>query len=177
MVRRRSRVNPAGSTQVARALLRLRLGKISQSFDPGLGRANPDLPLGNELVALPQDPYPDHVRFLLPLSGRRRIDRRAAFRAERLDAPVAALGGFLVDRRLAPHFEGSARHGNTDAKRRPGARLTVGAMADRHLFRIGLGLDADEAAVAGTINFHDSIPSPSCVAPSMAAMSASDRPK
>ena len=115
---------------------------------------------------------------LLPVAGRRRIDRRAATRAEGLQARIAAVGGGLqVERWLSGHLERVAGHRDRNAERRAGAGLAIGAVADHDLLRVGLAFDGDGAAMAGAVDFHEMAPFACSAASSIASMSASDRPK
>src|ERR1700691_2696364 len=87
------------------------------------------------------------------------IDRRAAFWAERLHTRIAGIRrGLQIGGRLTGHSESRARDRNRDAKCRAGAGLTIGAMADRRLLRVGLTLDGDEPAMATAVDFHDTLP-------------------
>src|SRR5215471_17267110 len=127
--------------------------------EPRQRRAEPVLLLRQELAALPQDADAHHVGRLHPLARRRRIDRRAAARAERLHARIAAVRGRLdVVHRLAGHAEGGAGHRHRHAERRAGAGLAIGGMADRGLVGIGIALDGDEAAMARAVDFHSWYP-------------------
>src|SRR2546425_1311545 len=122
--------------------------------DPGLRRAAPVLHFRHELVALAQGSDPHHVGRLRSVTRRGRVDRRAALRAERLRARIAAFRRRLhVDRRLA-RKQPEARPGNRNvgAEGGPRAGLAVGAMADRRLVRIGLALERDIAAVAAAVD-------------------------
>src|SRR5580704_7197281 len=74
--------------------------------DPRTRGTKPVLPPRDELIALAQNADTHRVRWLHAITGRRRIDRRAAFRTERLPARITAFRGRLhVDGRLARHFE------------------------------------------------------------------------
>src|ERR1700704_3748542 len=129
-----------------------------KSAHPGLRRAEPILPLRDELIALAQDSDTHRIGCLLPLARRGRIDRRPAARAEGLHARIAAVGRRLdVIRRLPGHPERGARDRDRDAERRTGAGLAIGAVADLGLLRIGLAFDGDIAAVAGAVDFHGSL--------------------
>src|SRR5262245_50413970 len=99
---------------------------------PRLRRAEPVLLLRHELLALAQDADPHHVGRLLAFAGSGGIDRRAATRAERLQARIAALGcGLEVAGRLSGHPEARTWYRHRDAERRAGAGLAIRAMADR----------------------------------------------
>src|SRR5205807_1609831 len=111
---------------------------------PGLRRAEPVLPLRDKILALVQDADPHHVGGLHAIPGAGRVDRRSAARTERLQARMAAVGrGLEIAGRLPRHLERRAGHRDRDAERRARTRLTVRAMADRGLLRIGLALDRD----------------------------------
>src|SRR5262245_47344746 len=116
----------------------------AQRGHPGLRRAEPVLPLGHELLALAPDADPHHVGRLLALARRGGIDRRAAARAERLQARMAALGrGLEIAGRLSGHLEGRARNRHRDAERRAGAGLAIRAMADLGFLGIGVAFDGN----------------------------------
>src|SRR5262245_28456397 len=90
-----------------RALLLLLFRYRRDSLDPWLLRAPPDLPLRHELVALVDGADADEQQ-ARAVGRRRRVDRRAAPRTERLLALVAAVAGLNVDRRLALDAEARA---------------------------------------------------------------------
>src|SRR3984885_5859195 len=165
------------SAQMAGALLRLALWQIGKLRHPRPGRTRPNLPLWMQTIALAQDADAQHVGLLGPVARRRRIDRRPAFRTKGLRAAVAAFRGLDVDRRFAGRLEGVAGNRNGNAERGSADGLTIRAVTDRHLFRIDFRFDVDEAAMAGAVDFHETVPPVSSAAASMASMSASDKPK
>src|SRR5580698_4786818 len=162
---------------MACALLRLGLRQIGEVRDPGPCRTSPNLLLRIQAVALTQDAGAQHVGLLGPISRRGRIDRRPAFRTKGLRAAVAAFRGLDVDRRLAGHLEGVAGNRNGNAERRSADGLTIRAVTDRDLFRVDFRFDVDETAMAGAVDFHETVPFASSAVASMAIMSASDKPK
>src|SRR5262249_24774072 len=99
-----------GGACPSRSPLLLVLVDRGQSRHPGPRRAEPVLPLRHERVALAQDADSHHVRRLLAVARRGRIDRRAATGAERLHARISALRRRLqIACRLPRHPEGRAR--------------------------------------------------------------------
>src|SRR6516165_20885 len=131
-----------------------------------------------KLVALAQNADPQRVGGLHAFTWRGRIDRRAAGAAERLHARTAALGrGLYIDRRLADDFESRASDRDGNPKGSAGCGLAIGAMTDLRLFQVGFRLDLDRAAGASAINFHQSAPFDCSAVCSIAAISASDKPK
>ena len=144
---------------------------------PRLRRARPALHLRHKLAALAQCAGTHHVVRFLAGAGRRRIDRRAALRTERLRARIAALRRHLdVNRRLArQHLESAAGDRNIGAERGTRAGLAIGAMTDAGFLRIGLAFESDEPAMTTAVHFH--FFSPYSAAASIASMSSSDMPK
>src|SRR5215208_429827 len=166
--------HPLAKVAISAAFLHLR--HRIQLRRPRPCRAEPDLPFGDELIALPQDADAQHIHRLRAVAGRGRIDRRAAGGTEGLGARIAAFRrGANVDRGLSLHLEAVAGDGNRNAERRCGPGLAIGAMTNHRLLRIGFGFDADRPAQACAVDFHAS--SSSSAAFSMASMSSSDRPK
>src|SRR6185295_4065696 len=159
MRRERNTVTIMGRSLSLGLLLVLR--QRAEPGNPRPRRAVPILPLGRQLIALAQNADPHHVGGLSALARRGRIDRRAAFAAERLQPRVAAVGrGLEVAGGLAGHREGVAGHRHRDAERRARAGLTVGAMADRDFLGIRLALDGDRAAMARAVDSHVLLLSP-----------------
>src|SRR5712691_4123393 len=144
-----------------RSSLLLVLADGGKSRDPRPCRAEPVLPPRLELAALAQDADAHRVGRLRPLARRGRIDRRSATGTERLNARIAAVRrGLEIGRRRSRHSKRRAGHRNRDAERRARAGLTIGAVADRGLLRIGLALDRDVAAVARAVDLHGLSPLP-----------------
>src|SRR5512134_3587443 len=121
---------------------------------PRQRRAAPHLRLRRELRALAHraQAQVEHLRILL----RRGPEARAAIRAERLRAAIAARGGLYVELGLAAELEAFLRHLDERHVGRAGQRLAVGAVADAGLLRVGFGLIAHLAAVAAAFDFHRS---------------------
>src|SRR5690606_2207394 len=83
-------------------------------------------------------------------------ERRAAFRAEILQALVAAFGRLHVDfRRIARKANVIARGAHRHAVGRAGKLLTIRAVADMHPLRIDFRFIGDEAAIALPVYLHD----------------------
>src|SRR4029077_13609937 len=83
------------------------------------------------------------------------IDRRAARRAERLLASVAALGRLHVDRGSAGQKGKRARlrhHHRPEGG--PGGGLAVGAVANDDSRRVDLRLESDAAAMTAAFDLH-----------------------
>jgi len=110
---------------------------------PGQRRAAPTLLCRTQLGATVERAHPQPIGRWVGARGRR-IDRCAAFGAERVRPLVPAFSGLDVDLRcsaLQDKGAGQARH--VRAKSGAGEGLTIGAMADPDLGRVDLGLKAD----------------------------------
>src|SRR6516165_674473 len=121
---------------------------------PREGRAAPPLPCRTQLGAAVELPHPQAIGLRVGYRGRR-IDRCAAFGAERVRPLVPAFSGLDVDLRcsaLQDKGAGQARH--VRAKSGAGEGLTIGAMADPDLGRVDLGLKADLTTMAASGDFH-----------------------
>jgi hypothetical protein len=150
----------------------------SEPGDPGPRRAKPDLLLRHKPSALAQNSDTQRVGGPRMFARRGRIDRRGARRAEGLNSRIAAVRrGLQIACRLPCHREGIAGGTDRDAKRRTGAGLTVGAMADRNRLRIDLRRNGNCAAMAGAVHLYGFAPCAWSADRSMFSMSASDSPK
>src|SRR5690606_34710585 len=114
----------------------------------------PELVAGNEHVALTERAHAqrDHP---CAVPGHGRIDRRTAFRAEGLFAPVAAVAGLDISAGRAGQEAERARERRDDRpERRACEGLAVAAVADHNPAAIDVGLVSDAAAMAGAIDLH-----------------------
>src|ERR1700726_4924197 len=158
-------LGPAGASSLL-VVLRHRV----EPGHPGPRRAPPLLPPRGEVVTLAQDADPHRIGRLHAFAWRRRIDRRGAFAAKRLDARLAAVrSGLHIDGRLPRHLERAAGDRDRDAERGARGGLAIGAMANLRPLRIGLAFDLDGAARAPAVDFHDTLPFVSSAACSIAA--------
>src|SRR5262245_3945322 len=126
--------------------------------EPFLLRARPDLRFWDQLIALADAAEPHDVDFG-PVAGCRRVDRRAALRTERLQPLVPVLRRLDVDLgRAGAQREAVGAREDDSTERRAGEHLTISAMADHHVLRVGLGFVGDAAAKAAAVDFHASPP-------------------
>src|SRR6185312_1356114 len=87
------------------------------------------------------------------LAHARRVDRRAAARAEGMAAPGPRIGGLHIGRRLAGEQPERARLGRDgDAEGRAGQGLAVCTATHAGLLGISFGLEADEPAMAAPVD-------------------------
>ena len=122
--------------------------------DPTLCRPVPILRPRHERVALADRAHAQPEESGLGV-GRRRIDWCSAFRAEGLDAPVAARGRLHVglgNTGEKPETAFNRRDDNPEG--RAGKRLTIGAMTNLDRIRIDVGFIGQITAMAAPINFH-----------------------
>src|SRR6516225_7962624 len=121
---------------------------------PREGRAAPPLPCRTQLGAAVERAHPQAIGREVGTWGRR-IDRCAAFGAERVRPLVPAFSGLDVDLRCsAPKNKGAGQARHVRAKSGAGEGLTIGAMADPDLGRVDFGLEADLTAMAAPGDFH-----------------------
>src|SRR5215469_8817124 len=121
---------------------------------PRQGRAAPTLPCWTQFGAAVECAYPQAIGRRVGARGRR-INRGAAFGAERVRPLVPAFSGLDVDFRcsaLENECAGQAWHRRT--KGSAGKGLAVSAMADSDLSRVDLCLEADLAAMAASGDSH-----------------------
>ena len=120
------------------------------------------------------------ARCTTPVARRRASSNRSASRIvgrRPAGADCSVGGGLQIKGWLPGHLERGAGHRDRNPERRAGAGLAIGAMADHGLVGVGLAFDADRAAMAGAVDSHEMAPFACAAASSIAAMSASDRPK
>src|SRR6516225_4356437 len=133
------------------ALEALHAGEVHR---PREGRAAPPLPCRTQLGAAVERPHPQAIGLRVGARGCR-IDRCAAFGAERVRPLVPAFSGLDVDLRCsAPQNEGAGQAWHRGAKGGAGEGLAVGAMTDSDLAWVDFGLEADLTAMAASGDFH-----------------------
>jgi hypothetical protein len=133
-------------------------GDRVEVVDPCLLRANKYLPAWYQFISLAQRSNPHVVGFWL-IANRCRIERRAAVRAETLQADVSAIGGLSIFCRFAGEEHERAWTSDNDRSQRSTAHcLAVCAVANGRRFWIGFGLERHVTAVTASIDFHARFP-------------------
>src|SRR5713226_6577765 len=146
------------ATRLVEDRLLVLLHYIRQVRQPDLRRAEPVLIARDELVALANGADTQHDHRGVP-ADRSGVDRRAAGRAERLLASVAALGRLHVDRGSAGKKRKRARlrqHHRAEGGARKG--LAVRAMANNYCGGVDLRLESDAAAMTAAFDLHGFFP-------------------
>ena len=121
---------------------------------PSQRRAAPALLCRTQLGATVERAHSQAIGCRVGARGRR-IDRCAAFGAERVRPLVPAFSGLDVDLRCsAPQNKGAGQARHVRAKSGAGEGLTIGAMADPDLGWVDFGLKADLTAMTASGDFH-----------------------